>query len=910
MGSKKHEVEWTLKVGTEGSEQVKALRSELDKVGQIDSFAALKKKTDEARKAWETATSDVKRLAKEISSTEGPSKKLSAEFDRAKKTAADLKQKYEQQGTALQKLRSGLQAAGVSTGNLAQAQLTAKSRIAALQSEVDKSSRGHGIFKNMMASTASVTEKTTGVVRNLVAAYVGLNAVQVGGQYVLQNLRQSEQSMYGLEASVRAANREFGVGIGTMDGWQQRLQQLGAELKIYSNSELRNAASRTIDMTKRLGLSVEQMQKVIEIAGNLGAGKTDLEGSVERITAALRGEAESAEFLGLTLGESYVSAQYAAANATGLAWKELTDLEKAQVRFNVLLQQSEGVTGRAAGSITTMNGALAFMKATIDNALESNDDLKDSIKDMSKEIAEAAPEIVSLSKSLTGLLASLVKIMDALPGGTGAAVTVGLITSTLFGTAAKVFPGLVATLGLVPAQIGAIVGSYVLLENQIAKLAQHQEGTPQWLIDADTKINGYLSFLNSGNAADVQAGLAQGKARQEQEKAMLLEQVAAQKAAVDAMTESERIAARVRGDIDKELVELKRTNWDEILKKTKEALKEAESEEKKYSEQVKSLQEARAQANMTTQEKVRAMLRTQMSDYDAYKDKLREADESMQKAKSAMSAGDGSLAETWAKKAQGQFADLNTEIKDGERVVLSAAQANAAAVNGVIEAGKLLEQGLLAQEKAAEGQRVIAEETKKQAIADIEEIEAAQARIKTLETELTVKDLASDKLQEIQKELAKIKDKTVTIRTVHIDEYFTSGRAGGGRIPGYAFGGRLPGYSRTDNLLGMIRGGGLIGLAGGEDVTNALSSRVIYGAAPWLMPALNQVRTTADLTKLLAKIKNMQGLASGGRVSESYRFTFAHGGQESTITTQDRSEADGLKALARAMSKSKLVYGA
>ena len=201
----------------------------------------------------------------------------------------------------------------------------------------------------------------------MVAAYVGLNAVQSGGQYILQAAQASEQSVYNLEASVRAANREFGGGVGTMEQWTSRLRELGQELKIYSNSELRNAASRTIDMTKRLGLSTRQMDDVIRMAANLGAGKTNLEGAIERITAALRGEAESAEFLGLTLNETYVKAQYEAANATGKLWKELTDVEKAQARYAVLVQQASGMNGRAAESVNTLNGALAYMRATIDN---------------------------------------------------------------------------------------------------------------------------------------------------------------------------------------------------------------------------------------------------------------------------------------------------------------------------------------------------------------------------------------------------------------------------------------------------------------------------------------------------------------------------------------------------------------
>jgi phage-related protein len=137
---------------------------------------------------------------------------------------------------------------------------------------------------------------------------------------------------------------------------------------------------------------------------------------------------------------------------------------------------------------------------------------------MSREIADAAPDVVSFARSLTSVLASIVQIVAAVPDGTGSVLAVGLITKWLFGAATKVFPSLVAGLALVPAQVAAIAVAYGMLQNQFAKLAQNQEGTPQWLLDADKKVRGYLDFLNAGNAADVQAGLAQAMERQRLEK--------------------------------------------------------------------------------------------------------------------------------------------------------------------------------------------------------------------------------------------------------------------------------------------------------------------------------------------------------------------------------------------------------
>jgi hypothetical protein len=56
-------------------------------------------------------------------------------------------------------------------------------------------------------------------------------------------------------------------------------------------------------------------------------------------------------------------------------------------------------------------------------------------------------------------------------------------------------------------------------------------------------------------------------------------------------------------------------------------------------------------------------------------------------------------------------------------------------------------------------------------------------------------------------------------------------------------------------------------------------------------------------------LSGLQGLASGGRVSESYRVTLAAGGSETTITTGSRPEYDGVKAFTKALNRERLRRG-
>ncbi len=247
-------------------------------------------------------------------------------------------------------------------------------------------------------------QSLAGKVTALVGAYLGLQTIAG----VTRILRDAETAGFGLEASLRAANREFG-NIGSMEQWSETLEQLSGRLRIYSKGELAAAAARTVDMTKRLGMSATQMEQVIALSGDLAAGKTDLEGAIERVTAALRGEAESAEYLGLTLGETYVKAWYEAHNATGMAWKDLDDLQKAQVRYNVFLEQALPLQGKAAESISTMAGAWALARATIHDAVIENENAIAAAKQLAQVIAEHADQIGELA---TVIISAAAKTME------------------------------------------------------------------------------------------------------------------------------------------------------------------------------------------------------------------------------------------------------------------------------------------------------------------------------------------------------------------------------------------------------------------------------------------------------------------------------------------------------------------
>ncbi len=512
---------------------------------QVTGFEELSNKTKAAGAAWKQARDEVKRLAAELASTAEPTRKQTQEMAAAEKAAERLKQKYEKNRQALSELRHSLSAAGVDTTNLtseqqrleqaleatkvsalaiakidtarglldvdkprqlavqlnqlqdayatlknsgklsqqelAQAAATLKTKTAELRRQQDQ-------VNTSLQQGAGITSNLTTSVTRLAAAYLSWRTVASLYSGITSAAKEAETAQFGLTASVEAAGREFS-NTGGLDAWQAKVRQLSADLRIYSETDVANAASRTIDMTKRLGLSAEQMEELIRRTADLSAGKTDLEGGIERVTAALRGEAEASEYLGLTLNETYVKSWYEANAATEKAWKDLTDTEKAQIRYQVVLEQTNATQGRAAASASTYNGALQLVKAQVSNAIANNEDLGAAMQRVAAIISDNAAEIADLAASLTSALGTVIEftlrnkeLIGVLIGSGGLISLTASLTSNIgaIGGALKALknvplPDIINPAGGINAALTARIGLYgTLAATVVATVAEYR----------------------------------------------------------------------------------------------------------------------------------------------------------------------------------------------------------------------------------------------------------------------------------------------------------------------------------------------------------------------------------------------------------------------------------------------------
>jgi hypothetical protein len=214
--------------------------------------------------------------------------------------------------------------------------------------------------KKRLADEAAAAQKkpldALGLLKGAIAgigfAYVSSKAIEFGKAAVAA-FRDVQDAAFALEKAA-------GGGYGRM---VEEARKLSAETRnLFRVDEIENATSRGIKAMEKYGLSHDQtMQLIRRGAGAAAARNIGLGDATERLFAAMRGEAESAEALGLTLGDSYMKNQ-AFNGSLKNTWEKLTDAEKAAYRYKEMLQQTAHWTTTATDKGQTLSGATRMLQ--------------------------------------------------------------------------------------------------------------------------------------------------------------------------------------------------------------------------------------------------------------------------------------------------------------------------------------------------------------------------------------------------------------------------------------------------------------------------------------------------------------------------------------------------------------------
>jgi hypothetical protein len=222
------------------------------------------------------------------------------------------------------------------------------------------------------------------------------------------------------QQNVATLTRTYGEAAGQLQAFAQQIQQSTT----FSSESAIESANIFGTLARNYGVSVDQIQQLIQVSADLSATSgLSLEDTSQRVASAIRGEAEAAEALGLTMNQQAIDRE-------GLTLT-MSNQEAATFRINALMEQSSFATGAAGEKAATTAGKIA--------------QLNNSFQDMARGAIAATgplPQIVSGVTSIgasSGLaitgIASLAKgIRDASTAAGGLGPLLKGISSSGLGT--------------------------------------------------------------------------------------------------------------------------------------------------------------------------------------------------------------------------------------------------------------------------------------------------------------------------------------------------------------------------------------------------------------------------------------------------------------------------------------------
>lgn len=254
-----------------------SLKNLNQQASQIDGFRKIKQQLTYTQQAYQSATQRVATLAKEIANTENPTKKQLEAFKKAQREAGQLKTKYEQLQQSAQRQRSALQANGISTNQLGQAQRRLNSDIERTTQQLRRQEnqlRRSAEQERRMAAAKSQYQKTLDVRNKMAGTGATMTATGAGMLYsAKQTLMPGYEFNVGM-SKVQALTR-LDKNSDEFKMLREQAQELGATTAFTANQVAQGQAFYAM-----AGFKPEQIKNAMpgtlamSLAGDIDLGTT------------------------------------------------------------------------------------------------------------------------------------------------------------------------------------------------------------------------------------------------------------------------------------------------------------------------------------------------------------------------------------------------------------------------------------------------------------------------------------------------------------------------------------------------------------------------------------------------------------------------------------------------------------
>jgi hypothetical protein len=265
------------------------------------------------------------------------------------------------------------------------------------ESSVTKAARQMAAEQDKISkSTASATSGFATLAKGGLAFVSVAAGVAAGAELIHQGMEKVSEETQKANQAQLALNATYRSSASLYADFAAKQ----AESTKRTVSEVQEAVVAFGSLSNRYAITSEQIKELTKRSADLAAvkGITTVE-AAKRLEAALRGEAESAEFLGLTLNSDYLKKFAVMTDEQRKNFETLNPLAKAQITYaetirqtNQYLGEAEKRTKSAAGAADNLNTATSNLAITFGKGL--------------------APSIASAQNSLAGWLESLDKYIQ------------------------------------------------------------------------------------------------------------------------------------------------------------------------------------------------------------------------------------------------------------------------------------------------------------------------------------------------------------------------------------------------------------------------------------------------------------------------------------------------------------------
>lgn len=246
-------------------------------------------------------------------------------------------------------------------------------------------------------------------------------AIGLGIGALIGTLSVAGQSFRDQEIALNTMRRSYGDAATDIEEFSRAL----AESSNFSEEAIVSAANVAATLVRNYGATAQEVQQILQISADLAATSGfAYEDATQRVVAALRGEAEAAEQLGLTMNQQAIDRE----NLT----LSMSNQEAFQFRLNALTEQSAFAMGAAAEQADTTYGSMVNLEGIVRDTGQSVADSLGPLGEMGAYLADNAVQSALFGASMMtmgrgALTAAQLIGTGGLVGALGAAGLVGAL---------------------------------------------------------------------------------------------------------------------------------------------------------------------------------------------------------------------------------------------------------------------------------------------------------------------------------------------------------------------------------------------------------------------------------------------------------------------------------------------------